>query len=80
MNDVNFGRNFRENTAVFRQPTRSEPESAFTMADNHPTFQTASLEAWHKAATKSAPGGDLNALNWITPEIVADRMIRRLQS
>jgi methylmalonyl-CoA mutase len=26
------------------------------------------LEAWRKAAAKSAPGGDLEALNWRTPE------------
>jgi len=26
------------------------------------------LDAWAKAAAKSAPGGDVNALNWITPE------------
>ena len=38
------------------------------MSQNQPEFQQASLEAWHKAATKSAPGGDLNALNWITPD------------
>ncbi|HRD96343.1 MAG TPA: methylmalonyl-CoA mutase [Rubrivivax sp.] len=33
-----------------------------------PAFTAASLEQWAKAATKSAPGGDLAALNWITPE------------
>ncbi|MFN9448117.1 MAG: methylmalonyl-CoA mutase, partial [Rubrivivax sp.] len=26
------------------------------------------LAAWHKAAAKSAPGGDVAALNWTTPE------------
>lgn len=31
-------------------------------------FSTATLEAWAKAAAKSAPGGDLNALNWVTPD------------
>ncbi len=31
-------------------------------------FQTASLEQWAKAAAKSAPGGDVAALNWVTPE------------
>ncbi|MEY4757677.1 MAG: hypothetical protein RJA34_2575 [Pseudomonadota bacterium] len=36
--------------------------------DKHPSFQTASLEAWEKAAAKSAPGGDVNALNWVTPD------------
>ncbi|PZQ77923.1 MAG: methylmalonyl-CoA mutase [Variovorax paradoxus] len=38
------------------------------MSTPEPTFQTATLEAWTKAAAKSAPGGDVNALNWITPD------------
>jgi methylmalonyl-CoA mutase len=33
-----------------------------------PTFKPANLADWAKAAAKSAPGGDLNALNWITPD------------
>ncbi len=33
-----------------------------------PEFAPTSLEAWAKAATKSAPGGDLGALNWHTPD------------
>lgn len=28
----------------------------------------ATLEQWRKAAAKSAPGGDVDALNWVTPE------------
>ncbi len=31
-------------------------------------FKPASLDAWHKAAAKSAPGGDVEALNWLTPD------------
>jgi len=31
-------------------------------------FEPATLAQWEKAAAKSAPGGDLSALNWITPE------------
>ena len=31
-------------------------------------FNPASLEQWVKAAAKSAPGGDITALNWQTPE------------
>lgn len=31
-------------------------------------FAPATLEQWTKAAAKSAPGGDLSALNWRTPE------------
>ncbi len=34
----------------------------------HGTFAAASLEQWRKAAAKSAPGGDVDALDWITPE------------
>jgi len=38
------------------------------MTQHHPEFQSASLEAWAKAAAKSAPGGNVDALNWITPD------------
>ena len=31
-------------------------------------FKPASLADWEKAAAKSAPGGDVNALNWQTPD------------
>ena len=33
-----------------------------------PEFKTASLDQWQQAAAKSAPGGDVSALNWTTPE------------
>src|SRR5271166_1858086 len=36
------------------------------MNENLPN--SSNLEAWKKAAAKSAPGGDLAALNWVTPE------------
>src|SRR6187431_2869153 len=35
------------------------------------TFSPATLEAWTKAAAKSAPGGNLEALNWVTPDGIA---------
>jgi methylmalonyl-CoA mutase len=35
---------------------------------NTPEFTPAALEQWAKAAAKSAPGGDVAALNWTTPE------------
>jgi methylmalonyl-CoA mutase len=38
------------------------------MTQKNPEFQTASLDAWAKAAAKSAPGGDVNGLNWLTPD------------
>ena len=37
------------------------------MSEQNP-FKKSTLEDWHKAATKSAPGGDVNALNWVTPD------------
>src|SRR6476661_970079 len=33
-----------------------------------PEFESANLQAWAKAAAKSAPGGDVAALNWVTPD------------
>jgi len=36
--------------------------------ESRPVFATATLEAWAKAAAKSAPGGNVDALNWITPD------------
>jgi methylmalonyl-CoA mutase len=41
------------------------------MTDKTPEFKTATLEAWAKAATKSAPGGNVDALNWVTPDGIA---------
>ncbi len=41
------------------------------MSKPEPTFPSATLEAWGKAAAKSAPGGDVKALNWITPDGIA---------
>jgi methylmalonyl-CoA mutase len=38
------------------------------MTQQNPEFQNASLEAWAKAAAKSAPGGNVDALNWHTPD------------
>jgi len=37
------------------------------MPENKP-LDAASLAAWRALAQKSAPGGDLDALNWVTPE------------
>ena len=35
---------------------------------NEPTYPQPDLEAWNKAAAKHSPGGDVEKLNWITPE------------
>ena len=37
------------------------------MSDQH-EFEQATLEQWAKAAVKSAPGGRVDALNWVTPD------------
>ena len=34
-------------------------------------FKPSSLADWHKSAAKSAPNGDVNALNWHTPDGIA---------
>jgi len=37
--------------------------------ENSPELpNSANLDAWKRAATKSAPGGNVDALNWVTPE------------
>ncbi len=36
--------------------------------NQNPEFSVPDLEAWHKAAAKSAPDGNVDALNWITPD------------
>ncbi|MBC7617514.1 MAG: methylmalonyl-CoA mutase, partial [Candidatus Saccharibacteria bacterium] len=41
------------------------------MTDKTPEFKTSTLDDWAKAAAKSAPGGHLDALNWITPDGIA---------
>ncbi len=38
------------------------------MTAQTPEFKSTSLESWAKAAAKSAPGGNVEALNWITPD------------
>ena len=38
------------------------------MTSKNTEFQLASLEAWNKAAAKSAPLGNMDALNWLTPD------------
>jgi methylmalonyl-CoA mutase len=41
------------------------------MSQPDPDFAPTNLEAWAMAAAKSAPGGDLSALNWVTPDGIA---------
>jgi methylmalonyl-CoA mutase len=48
------------------KPVKLEPASS--KPDN---FKTATLADWQKAAAKSAPGGNVDALNWYTPDGIA---------
>ena len=38
------------------------------MSTDSSSFKSATLADWQKAAQKSAPGGDVAALNWQTPD------------
>src|SRR4051812_47074246 len=42
-----------------------------SMNPPRPEFAPADLDAWRQAAAKSAPGGDVDALNWVTPDGIA---------
>jgi methylmalonyl-CoA mutase len=42
--------------------------SAFTKTASPDEFTQVSLEQWARAAAKSAPNGEVDALNWVTPE------------
>ncbi len=38
------------------------------MSESKPNNSSSHLGDWRKSAAKSAPGGDVNALNWVTPD------------
>ncbi|MDH5206419.1 MAG: methylmalonyl-CoA mutase family protein, partial [Hylemonella sp.] len=38
------------------------------MSEKNPEFENVGLPAWQQAAAKSAPNGDVDALNWVTPD------------
>jgi methylmalonyl-CoA mutase len=38
------------------------------MTEKNTEFKAATLQDWAKSAAKSAPGGNVDALNWITPD------------
>ncbi len=49
--------------------SKTNPESnPASQVEAWPQFAQGSHEAWLRAAAKSAPGGDLDALNWRTPD------------
>jgi methylmalonyl-CoA mutase len=41
------------------------------MSQSDPQYQPVSLDTWRKAAAKSAPGGNVDALDWVTPDGIA---------
>ena len=41
------------------------------MTDKLVEFKPTTIDIWTKAAAKSAPGGNVEALNWITPDGIA---------
>ncbi len=46
----------------------SEPKNPAVNRDPSSEFAPATLAQWQKAAEKSAPGGNVDALSWLTPE------------
>src|SRR5687768_8001212 len=50
--------------------TPPEREESLPMS-SAPEFNRATLQQWAQAASKSAPGGDVNVLTWTTPEGIA---------
>ncbi len=42
--------------------------SLMSNENNAASIDNKNMEAWKKAAAKSAPGGNVDALNWVTPE------------
>jgi methylmalonyl-CoA mutase len=61
----------RRHTCPRASARRSEGDPAPDQDQAMPVnddFPAATLEQWARAAAKTAPGGDLAALNWVTPE------------
>ncbi len=46
----------------------SKPPASPSSSNNWPAFEQGDHAAWLRAAAKSAPGGDVAALNWTTPD------------
>ena len=51
--------------------TEKNPEFKASNLEAWPEFDQGSHAAWLRAAAKSAPGGNVDALNWITPDGIA---------
>ena len=56
-----------DRTPGTKSESRSE-RTPGTASATTPEFPPVPLEAWAKAAQKSAPGGNLGALDWVTPD------------
>jgi methylmalonyl-CoA mutase len=52
-------------------PTSNRPAHGATANPEPKLLDSGSLDAWHKAAAKSAPSADVSALEWVTPEGIA---------
>jgi methylmalonyl-CoA mutase len=50
------------------RPTHAQPTPDPSAHDEAAFLNSESLAAWQRAAAKSAPGGQVDALNWVTPE------------
>jgi methylmalonyl-CoA mutase len=49
------------------------------MSQSDPEYPSVGLQAWAQAAAKSAPGGEPNALNWVTPDGIVVRPLYTAQ-
>ncbi len=52
-------------------PTSNRPAHGATANPEPKLLDSGSLDAWHKAAAKSAPSADVSALDWVTAEGIA---------
>jgi methylmalonyl-CoA mutase len=57
----------------------AQRERHIAMSSKNPEFKQPSLEDWQKAAAKSAPGGDVKALDWLTPDGISVKALYTAQ-
>ena len=60
------GKALRANTPFFANPA-NVPHAPMNRPTD-PSFKPSTLADWQRAAAKSAPGGDVDALSWTTPD------------
>jgi methylmalonyl-CoA mutase len=56
------------NVAAAASAGPRKPVAEETTMSSTPDFKKSTLDQWQQAAARSAPGGDVAALNWVTPE------------